>query len=73
MTLYTDRRAVMGVNLEQLLPRSDWYVMEKGGTYSQRLLSADEAASYGLTMEWENEGWVIWRVSSSVPAVPARS
>jgi hypothetical protein len=70
MIFYTDRRAVMGVNLEQLLPRSDWYVMAKGSTYSQKLLTEDEAASYGLTKTWENEAWVMWRVPE-VPLTPA--
>lgn len=62
MTLYADRRSIMGANLEQLLPRSDWYVMAKNSTYSQKLLSDAEAEAYGLTKTWENEGWVMWRV-----------
>ena len=62
MTLYTDRLAVQGSNLEQLLPRSDWYVMAKGSTYSQTLLTDDEGAALGLTKAWENPSWVIWRV-----------
>ena len=62
MTLYSDRRSIMGANLEQLLPRSDWYVMAKNSTYSQKLLTDDEAEAYGLTKTWENEGWVMWRV-----------
>lgn len=65
MTFYTDRRATMGDDLELLLPRSDWYVMEKNGTYVQKLLTDDEAAAYGLTKTWENEGWVLWRVPDS--------
>jgi hypothetical protein len=65
MTFYTDRRATMGVDLELLLPQSDWYVMEKNGTYVQKLLTDDEAAAYGLTKTWENEGWVLWRVPDS--------
>lgn len=62
MTLYTDRLAVQGSNLDQLLPRSDWYVMAKGSTYSQALLNDTEGAALGLTKAWENAGWVIWRV-----------
>jgi hypothetical protein len=62
MTLYTDRLAVQGSNLDQLLPRSDWYVMAKGSTYSQTLLTDDEGASRGLLKTWENGSWVIWRV-----------
>lgn len=62
MTLYTDRKAIMGADLDRLLKRADWYVMEKGSTYSQKLLSDDQAAEYGLAKTWENSGWVIWRV-----------
>lgn len=62
MTLYSDRRSIMGANLEQLLPRSDWYVMAKNSTYSQKLLTDAEAEAYGLRKTWENEGWVMWRV-----------
>lgn len=67
MTLYTDRRSIMGANLEQLLPRSDWYVMAKESTYSQKLLTDAEAAAYGLTKTWENEWWVMWRVPAQSP------
>ncbi len=62
MTLYTDRPAIQGSNLDQMLERADWYVMAKGSTYSQKLLSRDEARAYGLTNLWENEWWVMWRV-----------
>ncbi len=63
MTLYTDRLAIQGSNLDQLLPRSDWYVMAKGSTYSQALLNDQEAAARGLVKEWENGSWVLWRVA----------
>lgn len=62
MTLYTDRLAVQGSNLDQMLKRVDWYVMAKGSTYSQTLLTDAEASSRGLTKAWQNSGWVIWRV-----------
>jgi hypothetical protein len=62
MILYTDRRAIQGSSLETLLPRVDWYAMEKGSTYSQRLLNDEEAADFGLAKVWENEGWVLWKV-----------
>jgi hypothetical protein len=61
MTLYTDRVAVQGSNLDQMLPRVEWYVMEKGSTYSQALVSDGEAATLGLSKAWENSDWVIWR------------
>ena len=62
MTLYSDRKAIQGSNLEQLLPRVDWYVMAKGSTYSQALLTDSDAAKLGLAKRWENGAWVIWRV-----------
>jgi hypothetical protein len=65
MTLYTDRRAIQGINLEPLLPLVNWYVMEKGSTYSQHLLTDQEAAEFGLTKTWENDGWVLWKVPRS--------
>ncbi|MDQ3573341.1 MAG: hypothetical protein M3378_05190 [Actinomycetota bacterium] len=62
MTLYSDRPAIMGTNLDQLLKRADWYVMAKDSTYSQTLLTDEQAAAHGLAKKWENTGWVIWRV-----------
>ena len=65
MTLYTDRRAIQGSNLEQLLPRVSWYVMAKGSTYSQRLLTDEEAAGLRLIKSWENDDWVLWKAPES--------
>jgi hypothetical protein len=62
MTLYTDRLALQGSNLDQMLKRVDWYVMAKNSTYSQTLLTDQDAAARGLSKAWENSGWVIWRV-----------
>ncbi len=67
MTLYTDRNAIQGSNLDQLLPRVDWYVMEKNSTYSQTPLSDAEAAARRLTKAWENGTFVIWRVPPRSP------
>jgi hypothetical protein len=62
MSLYTDRNAIQGSDLDLLLPRADWYVMEKDSTYSQTLLTDAEAANRRLTKTWENGKWVLWRV-----------
>ncbi len=67
MTLFTDRVALQGTNLDLMLPRVDWYVMEKGSTYSQALLSDSEGSGRGLTKVWENDDWVIWRVPRQAP------
>ncbi len=62
MTLYTDRSAVQGSDLDLLLPRTDWYVMAKNSDYAQTPLTDAEAAERRLTKAWENSRWVIWRV-----------
>jgi hypothetical protein len=67
MTMLTDRVALQGSNLDQMLPRVEWYVMEKGSSYSQTLLTDDEAAARGLTKAWDNSNWVIWRVPPRAP------
>ena len=67
MTLLTDRVALQGSNLDLMLPRVEWYVMEKGSTYSQALLTDEEAAARGLTKAWDNASWVIWRVPPRAP------
>ena len=67
MTFYTDRNAIQGSNLDQLLPRSDWYVMDKDSTYAQTPVTDTEAAGRGLTKVWENARWVLWRVARRGP------
>lgn len=70
MMLYADRRAVQGGDLKRLSAIADWYVMAKNSTYGQRLVAPAEASSFGLTMEWENAEWVLWRISHPVAAEP---
>ena len=65
--LVADRPAVQGSNLDQLLPRSDWYVMDKNSTYAQTPVSDSEAPSRGLTKVWENARWMLWRVLPRAP------
>jgi len=62
MTLYSDRRAVQGSDLDSMLKRADWYVMAKNSTYSQTPVTDAEASARRLTKAWENAAWVIWRV-----------
>lgn len=62
MTLYSDRPAIQGSDLDLMLKRVDWYVMAKNSTYSQTPVTDAEAAVRGLTKTWENANWVIWRV-----------
>jgi len=62
MALYTERTTLQLTNIEHILARADWYVMETESTYVQVLLTAEEAAARGLVIEWENDRFVIWEV-----------
>lgn len=62
MTMLTDRRSLQAGSIEPILAGADWYVMERGSTYSQPLLSLDEAESLGLVMVWSNERWIMFDV-----------
>lgn len=62
MALYTDRASLQLTTIDHILDRADWYLMEKGSTYSQVLLTDEEAAAAGLVMEWENDKFVLWWV-----------
>ena len=65
MTFYTDRRAIQGSNLDDVLDTADWYVMAKGSTYSQQLIDEPQASTYGLVKRWENAEWVLWEVEGA--------
>lgn len=69
MMLYTDRRTVEGGDLNRLLPIADWYVMAKNSDYGQRLVTMEESASLGLSLEWQNADWIMWRVAHPVTPV----
>lgn len=62
MTMLTDRRSLQSGSIEPILVGADWYVMERGSTYSQPLLSLDDARMLGLEQVWENDGWIMFRV-----------
>ena len=62
MNLYTDRQSVQLTTLPDILDKADYYAMAKDSTYSQKLLTDQEAADAGLTKVWENPQWVLWRV-----------
>ena len=62
MTLLGERQGLYLTVLDQILERSDWYVMEKNSTYSQYALSAEEADANGITRVWENNRFVLWKV-----------
>lgn len=62
MNLYAERRAVQLTTVEDLDTGADYYVMERNSTYSQVLLSDEDAAAYGFVKVWENTHFVLWRL-----------
>lgn len=60
MNLYSDRRSVQVTSIAHVLERTDFYVMAKNSTYSQILVSDDEADAAGLRKVWENAFFTIW-------------
>jgi hypothetical protein len=62
MSLLTDRRSIQSGDIHFLMNRADWYVMGKGSTYSQPLVSDAQAHSLGLQKVWENANWVLWLI-----------
>jgi hypothetical protein len=62
MNLYSDRQSLQLTEADHILARADWYVMVKESTYVQVLLTEEDAADLGLTLEWENDRFVLWRV-----------
>ena len=70
MTFYTDRRALQQTTLPEIMAKSDWYSMAKDSTYSQYLLTDAEAAAMGVTKQWENANFVLWRIPDPPVAAP---
>lgn len=62
MTLHTDRRSIQNGSLDVILRNADYFAMRKGSDYSQPDVSAAEAAEVGMTMVWENDWYVLWRL-----------
>jgi hypothetical protein len=62
LNLYTERQSLQLTRVEHILERADWYMMRKDSFYSQSLISPEEAAEVGLTLVWENEIYVLWKV-----------
>ena len=48
MNLYSDRRSLQVTSLAHVLERTDYYVMATNSTYSQVLISDEEADAAGL-------------------------
>jgi hypothetical protein len=65
MTMVTGRRSIQSSDIETIIRNADWYAMERGSTYSQPLISPDEAIMRGLDRVWTNNGWILYRVTDS--------
>ena len=62
MTLFTDRRAVQSSEFQIILDRADYFLMRRGSTSSQPLVSDQQASDAGLVSVWSDTTWVLWRV-----------
>ncbi len=47
---------------DDVLRVADLYAMVRDSTYSQVLISDDEAAALGLVKLWENSTYALWQV-----------
>jgi hypothetical protein len=63
LALYTDRRTLQLTQVDQIVHRANWYVMVKDSTYSQVLLTDQQAGDAHLVKVWENDEYVLWRVA----------
>lgn len=62
MTFETDRRALQLTTFDEIATKADWYAMAKDSTYSQYLLTDEQAAEAGFVRRWENQNFVLWQV-----------
>ncbi len=65
LTFYTDRRGVQSSDLEILRQRSDYFLMRRNSTFGQPLVSDTEGARMGWAVAWQDDQWVLWRVTGS--------
>jgi hypothetical protein len=62
MTLYTNRRAVQSSDLTILRQRADYFLMRRGSTASQPMVSEADGATMGWTIVWQDDSWLLWRL-----------
>ena len=62
MALYTNRRGVQTVRRDVIEQRADFYLMKKGQTAFQLLVTESQGLSYGWTVVWQDESWILWRM-----------
>ena len=62
LTFYTDRRGVQSDVLEIVRQRADYFMMRRGSSFSQPLVTAADAADMGWVQAWSDSDWVLWRL-----------
>ena len=62
LALYTGRQTLQLTQVDQILQRANWYVMVKDSTYSQVLISDQQAAQSHMVKVWQNDQYVLWHV-----------
>jgi hypothetical protein len=67
LTFYTNRRSVQSSDLEILRERSDYFMMRRNSSFSQPLVTDDEAAAMGWIDVWNDTTWVLWKVARPAP------
>lgn len=68
MGLYTNRRGVQTVRRDIIEQRADFYLMKKGQTSYQLLVTESQGLGYGWTVVWEDESWILWGIPRNVGA-----
>jgi hypothetical protein len=63
LTFYTNRRAVQSSELEIVRERADYFLMRRGSTFSQPLVTDSAGTDMGWTVVWQDGTWVLWRLT----------
>lgn len=62
MGLYTRRRGVQTTSRQVIEQRADYYLMKKGQEQYQFLVSVPDGESFGWSVVWEDDRWVLWKI-----------
>jgi hypothetical protein len=67
LTLYTGRRGIQSSNLDLVRQQADFFLMKRGSTFYQPLVSESAGRSMGWTVVWQDSASVLWRIPRSSP------
>lgn len=62
MALYTNRTGVQTISRDVIEQRADYYLMKKGQTAYQYLVSELQGESFGWTVVWQDPSWILWKM-----------